>query len=162
ARAGLQAGDTIEAIDGCPVRDTDDLLLGISTRLAGAQAVLRARSLDQRKRDVTVTLAKYSLPSKVIATNRPRPVYGMRVDYTSLLIQPGFRFQRMPEGVFVREVELKSPAEAARLQDTVITHVNGKAVFSPPEFYREAEKATGSLELTLATLDENGQPRKVK
>jgi len=51
----------------------------------------------------------------------------------------------------VREVLPGSPAEKANVQvDRVITHVNGRLVYSPAEYYEEAARGGGPLELTIS------------
>src|SRR5262249_9607749 len=86
----------------------------------------------------------------------PRPsVHGLRVEYTSVLLQnPGMP---MPDGVLVKEVERGSAAEAklkprqegARM---IITSVNGTPVTMPSEFYREARKGAAPVELRVVDL----------
>ena len=58
--------------------------------------------------------------------------------------------QRVPDGVVVREVLPGSLAEKANIQaDRVITKVNGRTVSTPAEYYEEARKGGGPLELTF-------------
>jgi S1-C subfamily serine protease len=158
AEAGLRQGETILRVDGQPIHDNDDVLVAIGTSLAGSTARLQIRG---REHPVEVSLAKYYVPGPVIATQRPQAVHGIRVEYTSVLVQRGTG-QSVPPGVYVREVEAGSSAERAQLADAVITHVNGHEVNSPAEFYRVAEKFAGPMELTLWSRDEGSAPRKVK
>jgi S1-C subfamily serine protease len=162
ARAGLRSGDLVLAIDQTPIKDNDDLLLAVGSRLAGSRIQVEVRNSAGTRRLVDVTLDKFYLPSRVIAANRPGPVRGMRVDYTSILVQRDRFRQDVPSGVFVREVVPGSPAEQARLQDAIVTHVNGQAVTTPAEFYQLAGRISGGLELTLLGRDESGLARKVK
>src|SRR5205823_6265679 len=98
----------------------------------------------------------------VIVTNKRAPVHGLRVDYTSVLYQrhPAPRGE-IPAGVYVSEVLPGSHAERERLLDQVVTHVNGREVNTPEEFYRAAARVTGPLELTLACRNGDPPPRKV-
>lgn len=162
AKGGLQEFDTILAVDGAPVYSNDDLLLAIGTRLAGSKAELKVRSHDGQVRVASVTLAKYLLSSKVIASVKPTAFRGLRVDYTSLLVQRNLLTQEIPTGVYVREVEAGSPADSARLQEAVISHVNGQPVTNPAEFYRAVQNLNGPVELTLAPRDRTEGSRKVK
>ena len=75
------------------------------------------------------------------------------------MVQRGFQ-QEIPSGVLVREVEKGSPAEGARLQDALIVLIDGRPVQTPAEFYEKMRKV-GSIELTLAGVDEQGQLQKV-
>jgi S1-C subfamily serine protease len=104
-------------------------------------------------RRVKVRLSKYFFadPQPAIATNRPSAVRGLRVEYTSLLLQvPGEKKAEMAPGVVVKEVAPGSPADRAGLTALrdVVTHVNGLEVNTPEEFYRVA-RAAGPLELRL-------------
>ena len=149
-RAGLRADATILAVNGTPVHESEDLFLAIGTSLAGSEARLKIRG---RSQPVTVTLAKFYVPGPSVALNRPAPVRGLRVDYTSVLMQRTNRGE-VPGGVYVSEVQPGSPAEAAQLLDAIVTHVNGAEVNTPAEFYREAARSSGPLELTLANRAE--------
>jgi S1-C subfamily serine protease len=146
-QASLTNWDVIRSVNGMPVRNNEDLLLAIGTLLAGSKAHLRVSRFNM---PVTVTLAKYYVPGPIIATNKPPAVHGLRVDYTSVLMQRTNPRGEIPQGVYVSEVVPGSAAEIARLQDAVITQVNGQAVDSPADFYRAAAKRPGPLELTVA------------
>jgi S1-C subfamily serine protease len=97
----------------------------------------------------------------MIASNRPPFARGLRVDYSSVLMQRG-NGQEIPPGVYVSEVQGGSAAERAQLQDAVITHVNGREVNTPAEFYGIVTKIGGPWNLTLWSRDDDGAPRKVK
>jgi S1-C subfamily serine protease len=154
-RGGLQRGDYILAVEGEPVRDNDDLFLFVGLQLAGGTVHIDvARTPDGPPQTRTVTLAKFYVPGKVIAAERPPARCGLRVDWTSLLGQRGGLFGRrgIPDGVLIREVVPNSPADKANLQvDKVITHVNGQPVTRPSEFYQKMAKAVGPVELTVLT-----------
>jgi S1-C subfamily serine protease len=161
---GLRDNDRILAIDGVPVHDFEDLFLTVSMQLAGAKVhVKRLRPPSQKPEEVTVELDKSFVPGKIIATKKPPPVRGIRVDYTSVLLLqnlaagvPRFNPVVVPLGVFVCEVQPNSPANRVRLQlNDVITHVEGREVKTPAEFYREAGKLAPSapMELTIASSE---------
>lgn len=163
-RQGLRARDVILAVNGTAVRGSDELYRELGSLLAGAEVTLTVQKTPARQTvRVEVTLAKYYVPGKKIAaTTAPRPYFrGLRVDYTSLLVQQGPRDlapSRIPLGVLVSEVQPDSPAATAFLRPgEVITHVNGRPVETPAAFYREVAGATRSVELTLAP-SRAGQP----
>ena len=123
-----------------------------------------ALKLASGPKDVEVTLAKYNVPGKIIATNRPEAVGGLRVDYTSILIQPtwaGIRaFDYVPDGVVIREVQPAIAAAAVKLEvDAVITRVNDRPVNTPAEFYRAMHD--GGRQVRLTTLISGGQTKTV-
>jgi S1-C subfamily serine protease len=179
AKAGLNRGDVILKVGGQPVREHDDLFLHLGAALAGRQTELlvvqpwngrepRAVSVvlakspvsgAARLESVTVqpdgrpVFAKYPVTDFGKATNRPVPVHGLRVDYTSVIARQQLG-EPIPEGVVVREVMPGSPAKAKGLQDyvDVITEVNGKPVKTPAEFYNEARRAAEAGEAVRLTL----------
>jgi S1-C subfamily serine protease len=152
---GLRVGDVIAALDGQAVHDSDDLFVQLGTRLAGSKVRLRIRRHHENGRDeqfdATVTLAKLYVPGKHIASSMGRRpfVRGLRVDYSSLLVQPT-RSGEIPAGVLITDIQPASAAEQARLRPgEVITHVNGRAVPTPAAFYQAVQGLTNPLELTL-------------
>jgi serine protease Do len=161
-QAGLKTNHVILDIDGQPVNDTDDLLRGLSTQLAGSKIRLEVRKPGSAGREkVDVVLARYLVPGKVIASHRgARPlVRGLRVDFTSLIVQqPGFTGSGIPRGVLVSEVVPGTAAAKADLKPgLIIAQVNGRAVTTPAAFYEFALNHKGPLELTLLP-PESGQP----
>jgi serine protease Do len=157
-KVGLRTGDRIVKINGNAVESRDDLFLYLGLGLAGSVTKLEVKR-GRETRSVTVTLAKYYVPGPVIASKRPPAKFGLRVDYVSISPQrnPFWNWSRVPtEGVIVREVIPGSAADKARLQpDKVITHVNGKEVTSPADYYAKVAKAGDKVELT--TLDSQGR-----
>ncbi len=159
SRAGLIQGEWITAINGNPVRDNDDLYLQIGLCLAGGTARVQTIGRDGRSRIVLVKMAKSYTPGKAIASHRPAPRGGMRVDYPSTLGQRVGGLQRIPEGVAIREIVPGGAADKARLKvDCVVTQVDGRPVKTPAEFYDAMTKADGPVELTVLN-QENRQDR---
>lgn len=154
-KAGLQNGDTILAVNGAPIHENDDLFLAVGTQLAGNKAQIDyLRDPASPPRSASVVLAKFYVPGKIIAAKKPAANRGLRVDHTSvlLLIDPqALTFRSIPPGVVIREVHPDSKAAAQLKVNDVITHVNGRPVNSPEEFYREMQRAAGPVELRLET-----------
>lgn len=150
--AGLRAGDLIVTVNGTPVREHDDLFLAIGTVLAGAEARIEVRR-GGSVQTLTATLAKFYVPGPIIASRKPQAVRGLRVDHASVLQTMPSHFnpqQGIRSGVVIREVQPGSAAANALLKVyDLVTHVNGRAVHSPADFYREAQKVQGPLELTI-------------
>jgi len=152
-RAGLRPGDVIVAVDGKPVRNRDDLILLVGTRLAGSTVTLDVIQ-GGRRRHVPIKLGKYPISSEVPPPRfRPSPRRGLRVDYITMLLRDPTnraRLSQFPDGgVLITEVLPNSPAQAAQLRPgIVITHVNGKLVSDPDEFYKAMDQAKGDVKLT--------------
>jgi S1-C subfamily serine protease len=152
-------GELILSVNGTPVHNNDELFLAIGLHLAGS--VVRVETADSpqgAKRIQPVTLAKFPLTIEpVIASKRPKPRGGLRVDWSSVL-SPSLR--SVPEGVVIREVQPGSAAEKARLQpNKIIKRVNDQKVKTPDDFYREMDKAKGPVELLYASAEGNDEQR---
>jgi len=161
ALAGIQNGDLIAKVNGIPVESFDDLLLHVGSALAGSKVQI---SVLRRNRvvELEATLAKYTNKEAYITSVRPDAVFGLRVDYNTMLPSnlPQAQFFGMDErreiraGVCVREVVAGSPAATPfkTLGDTptrwLITQVNGTDVTNPAEFIKAA-KGQDKLKLTL-------------
>jgi S1-C subfamily serine protease len=159
ASAGLQTGDHIAAVNDVLVHERDDLILAISSSLAGSTVRLKVLKNWGETKFVSVTLVKAYQAGQSIAPVKHPFARGIRVDYTSVLVRGGWG-QEIQPGVLVREVEKGSQAESARLQDAIIIMVDGHEVHTPAEFYAKMRKV-GSVELTLAGTDEHNQTHRV-
>lgn len=158
-RFGEERGDYILRINGRPIHSNDDLFLAVALQLAGNTVRIEVSERpDGTPRLCSVTLAKFPTFGSVIASKQPKPRRGLRVDWTSTVRLHDRR--GIPEGVVIREVLPHSPAADAKLQpDMIIKSVNQKKVSNPAEFYREMDKANGSIDLTLGTRDRSGENR---
>jgi S1-C subfamily serine protease len=163
-QARVQEHDMIMSIDGIRVHKIEDLFLVIGSQLAGREVPIEVKPVGGagwEKR--TVKLAKLNSPGTSIASNVPAAIGGLRVDYTSLLVQrqaafnPRFGPTSIPAGVIIREVIPGSPADAALLQpDKVIIQVNDQKVTTPTEFYLCMENARKNGDtVKLFVLDSN-------
>jgi serine protease Do len=164
--ARLRPGEVVTRVNDNPVVDSNDLFLHVGHALAGSKVKVRVTGGVGQPRDVEVTLGKFQHALPSIASVRPDPVFGLRVDYGSVLVQqigldPRVSASGIPPGVAVRELVPGSPA-AAKLRGTasdvprlLITHLNGTPVPNPDAFYRAA-KGKRSVKLTvLDPLDPN-------
>ncbi|MEZ6139975.1 MAG: trypsin-like peptidase domain-containing protein [Zavarzinella sp.] len=154
-RAGIRGGEWITTIDREPIRDHDDLFLNIGAALAGNVVTIETSTIRGTKRTVEVRLTKAGHREPFIAQNRPHPVFGMLIDYASILNINS----NLPEGVVLKEVVPDSPAAKKfqglmEQQQVVIIEVNGKSIKQPSDFYqacREQEK----LEITIISATNN-------
>jgi S1-C subfamily serine protease len=151
AEGDLLVDDEIIAVNERPVDAETGLSLALSTAAVGRPVKLTVRRGD-RVLEKSVFLSKYPVAGEIIATNRPAPWRGMRVDFTSILAGNTFSdaiLDAMAKGsVSVVEVEPDSPAAAAGLRpQQIIIRVAGQPVRSPAEFARVVEGKTGPVEL---------------
>lgn len=169
--AGLEPTDVIRQINGIEANSYGDLLLYAGGSLAGTTIKLRVfRGRENGFKNLELTLGKFNNPQPFIASVRPEPVFGLTVDYLSILAQPTnqppgrveFRKTNDLSGVCIRDINSNSPA-AAKIKTLgenpykwYITHVNNTTVRSPAEFYKAAKGQT-SLKLTFQEWNENGR-----
>ncbi len=161
AAVGLRGGDIILRVDGTPIRGMNDLFLTLGGALAGNEVAIDVRSVQTgRVGTVRPRLVKFRYPGDFIASNRPEPVHGLHLEYTSVLSE-SVANASIPTGVLVRGVEPNTPA-AAKLKDQleanapiVITSVNGQVVTTPEEFRNLAAKSVGPLELQIKDPTQN-------
>lgn len=170
ALAGIEPNDLIQSVNGRPIQEDADLFLLIGGALAGKDVTLTVISQNQ-SREVRATLAKFQHPYPHIASVPPPAYSGLRVDYSSLMVQqligPGARMGLNLNGVIVRDLEPNSRAEAAFRQLPIgqgrwlITKVNGTPVANPPAFHAAAAKSQ-TLRLTVVNaMDYTGAERTV-
>ncbi|MCI0461699.1 MAG: PDZ domain-containing protein [Gemmataceae bacterium] len=159
--AGLKPRHVILSVNSTAVHEADELFLALGTLMAGSKVMLEVRKPGGAREKVEVTLARFHVPGKAIASEKlTRPfVRGLRVDYTSILVQvPHPATQHIPPGVLVDEVQPGTSAATVKLRSgEIITHVNGRAVNDPAAFYREILGRGGPVELTLAS-ENPGKP----
>jgi len=161
-RGGLQQGDVVVAIDGKPVRNSNDLVLQVGGCLAGQ--TLKFKVVRRKgEAELNVKLGKYPIAGPVIATNSRPSFAGLKVDYLSLLVdEMSANFfdasSSMPNGgVLVTEVEPSSPADAQGISPkSVIVSVNGTALDSPDEFIRMVNSAKPPVKLVIQTAISKG------
>jgi S1-C subfamily serine protease len=161
--AKLRGKEIIVAINGTPLQQSDDLLVSLGTQLAGSKVRLQIRR-GKELYAAEVKLAKLYVPGKKIASSLGKRPYsrGLRVDYTSLLVQKPPRLSSMPPGVLVSEVKPNSSADRAFFKPgDIITHVNGRPVNTPEAFYAATEGVNDALELTLYNYSPQEPPTRV-
>lgn len=151
AEGEVHAEDAIVSVGDIPVRNMDELFLAINYFTPGSSIILKL--LRQNKTlERTVVLAKAPVEGEIIATNRPEPWRGIRVDYTSTIPQVYFDagvLEAMTRGgVAVSEVAPDSPGDQAGLKKgQIIKAVAGRAIRNPRDFQTAVGKLTGPVKL---------------
>jgi S1-C subfamily serine protease len=151
AQGGVQFDDLIVAVGDIPVTDADSLVVAINSIPAGEPVTLKIVRRNQTI-ERTVRLAKLPVKSVVIATNRPEPWRGLRVDYTSTLPRavfgPDIHEAMAREGVLVTEVVSGSESERAGLRTgQIISRVEDRPVRNPRDFAEAAARLKGPVRL---------------
>lgn len=149
AEGQILVDDEIVAVNESPIASFDDLILAIQEFSPGEsirlKIVRKGKPLER-----TVVLAKFRVEGEVIATTRPAPWRGVRVDYMNLNTRPqefGL-FNKATRGVVVTAVEEGSPAASAGLKPgQIIAKVGDQPVISPAQFEAAVAKQTGSVSL---------------
>ncbi len=155
--AGLLAGDVVIQINNTPISSFQDLLFHVGNALAGTEVQLTVRR-NLETLVFTATLGKFWHAQPSIASVRPEPVFGLRVDHLNFVAhnnQVNERSDgRIVRGVAVRDVVSDSPAarKFKTLGDEpsvwIITQVNGTSVRTPADFYR-VTKGQSTVKLNL-------------
>ena len=151
SEGGVQTDDLIEAVGDIPVFDRDTLVVAINSIPAGETVRFKIRRRSASiERDVK--LAKLKVRSEVIATNRPAPWRGLRIDYSSTIATSVFPSQLAEafarQGVVISEVQPGSEAEKAGLKvGRMITKIDGMPVKNPPDFYKVAGQIKGPAQV---------------
>jgi len=156
AKAGLQPGDVVTAVDKLPITDSNSFKLRVSRTAPGTplhMTVLR----DGSPRDITVT--PITRPGETAKDDEdrsssspegtPTALRGLSVDNLNSDIARQLRLPANVTGVVVTGVEPGSPASEAGLRNgDVIQHVNRKPVSNVQEF-NQALRQAGSDPMVL-------------
>lgn len=151
---GLSTGDLITEVGGIRVTDSDSLVLAINTMPVGVPITLKIVR-DNEVLEKKLALAKYPVEGHVIATNRHAPWRGIRVDYTSTLLNRSRTFDDNTKsamaigGVRVVDVAAGTAAEEAGLHpDQIIIKVDDQVVRTPDQFYKATAGRNGPVKVS--------------
>ncbi len=149
ARAGIQSGDVITAVDGTPVRDARELARRIGTMNPGTTVKLGLFHEGQEK---TVTLTLGTLPNDKQAANEQTPYQAPDSDVPKLglTLAPGSKTGSDGKGVLVTAVDPNGIAAEHGFQvGDVILDVGGKSVSNPSEVRNQVADARKEGKHTL-------------
>ena len=151
AAGGVHVDDLIVAVGDMKVTDAESLLVATNSMPAGEPVVLKIQRRGALM-EKTVELAKRKVSGPVVATNRPEPWRGIRVDYTSTLANttygPSLAEALARTGVVITEIESGSDADQAGLKALqVISRVGGVPVPNPRAFRKAVAGLKGPVEL---------------
>lgn len=151
---GLKIDDIVTAVNGVAIYSTDDLVREVGQLPVEATARLSVLR-DGRPRTIDVKLSKYPVRGTKIVTD-PKPDWrGLRVEYTTAVVDPEIRkvsgMKFYDDRVVVVDVDNESPAWNAGLRPgNLITHVGRHAVRTPREFAEAVAENHGDVRLRVA------------
>jgi serine protease Do len=159
ARAGLEPGDVITAVNGQAVKNPRDLAVNIAAVKPGDEAKLQVLH-DGDSKPVSVKVG--NMPNEQTASTERTQDHQARIGLALAPLSPDMRSQLdVPDGtkgVVVRNVEPGSPAEQAGLRaGDVIVGVGGKKVASPSEA-ASAIRGSAKDHAVALRIIRNGQP----
>jgi serine protease Do len=159
ARAGLEPGDIVTAVNGQSVKNARDLALDIAAVQPDEDATLQVVHDGDSK---TVTVKVGQLPNEQVATNEHGQEAKGRIGVALAPLSPELSDQlNVPDGtrgVVVRNVEPGSPADQAGIQaGDVIVGVGGKKVTSPSDAASAIRSAAKDHAVALRII-RNGEP----
>jgi Do/DeqQ family serine protease len=154
AKAGLQKGDVVTAIDGTPVSDYNELRLRISQMAPGSTVKLDVIRGGQKKQ-LTATLVEYPT-EKAEASSTPAgqegkdtTLEGVQVGALTPDVAEQLKLTPATHGVVVTNVDPdSSAAEAGLKRGDVIQEVNRKSVANVMQF-RQAVRDAGKEPVLL-------------
>jgi serine protease Do len=149
ARAGLQPGDVVVAVDNTPVPDSNSFKLRVSRTPPGTPLHMKVLR-DGSPRDITVTpIKRPETTAKEQGSDNTAPeggtptaLRGLAVDNLTPDIALQLRLPANVTGVVVTDVEPGSPAADAGVRSgDVIQHVNRKPVTNVKEFNQAVQQS---------------------
>jgi serine protease Do len=153
AKAGIQSGDVITAVNDAPVRDPRELARKIGTMAPGATVKLAVLHSGQSK---TLTLTLGTLPNEKQASNEPnqrdqREVPDSDMPNLGLTLAPGNKVSGAGgNGVVVTAVNAGGIAAEHGFQvGDIILEVGGKAVTTPADVRKSLAEARGDGKHTI-------------
>jgi len=153
AKAGLQKGDVVVAVNGQPVADAQDLRLRVS-QMAPGTTVRLDMIRDAQKRQLTATLVEYpETVARAGGPSAPEPaetgLVGLQVSTLTADIAEQLNLPAGVRGVVVTNVDPDGSAAEAQLQrGDVIQEVNRRTVTNVEQF-RAAVRDAGNQPLLL-------------
>ncbi len=141
ARAGIQLGDVITAVDGRPVRNGSELLVTLAQYRPGDKVRLTVIR-DQKAREITVELAQFE---SVAARGPERKTRQTAEDLLGFSVAPltSNRARDLgysgSEGVVIREVSPRITT-GGLAPNMVVLKINGQKVTTPRDVERIAER----------------------
>ncbi len=163
AKAGLEPGDVVQAVNGQKIDNPRELAVQVANVKPGDQAKLEIMR-DGKQQTVTATVGQQPNESQTAENTAGQHEGRARLGVALAPVSPEAREQLdLPgdvKGAVVAQVQPGSPADQAGIQPgDVIVGVGGKSVASPSDAVKAIRSATGGSDQALALrIIRNGQP----
>jgi serine protease Do len=174
AKAGLQVGDVILAIDGRPISNDGQVRAVISSKRPGSEVTLEIWRPDLRTGEPVTTDIRLTLGEldPAMLGNRIFAETLKTLGFASLTTATEERAKRLGvpfrRGVLVEQIRAGSPVERAVPRGSVITQILGQPVGSVDELFTrvyrwsvpmQRERSLYSVELPLTYITPDGEIR---
>lgn len=155
--------NTVSTIDTNYTIFTTDIIgsengSGVLINLDGEVVGLVLQDYSNQNNRNTITALSISELKQVIedlSNNRDIPYVGLRISTVTNEIAQEYG---IPQGVYIKSVELDSPAMAAGLQEAdVITAVNGEEVINAVQYYQSIYEKQPEDVVTISIKRQNGE-----
>jgi serine protease Do len=162
-KAGIQVNDIILSVDGQKVSTGRELSSTIANTPVGHKTKVELIR-DDRKKTVTVTLAKREDDERIVASREPENgELGIEVTDMDSDIARRFGIDGKEEGVLVTDVKDDSPAREADVRPgDVIKEVNRNVVKDSRDFSRLIKKYEEKEDIQLLVKRRNAGYRVIK
>ncbi|MFN3645715.1 MAG: Do family serine endopeptidase [Gemmobacter sp.] len=159
AKAGLQPGDVVVALDGAPVNSPQEMIFRMSARGVGAQVELGyLRKGKERQARITL-IAPPDTPARDPRRIGPgSALEGLEVARINPAVIAEWGLPMQAEGVIVTGVQAWA-AQAGLSPGDVVLAINGERVATPADVERAARAQTRSWAIDLIR---NGQPLRLR
>lgn len=152
ARAGIQQGDVILAVDGEPVASVNDLQIRIARRHPGEKVRLTIWR-DQHRKELSIELVEPPAAGQPLAQNNSEEELFHDLGMSLRELSPEERSRlSLAAGLWVDEVAAASPAQRAGIFPTaILLEINGHALSSRADFEKilNSAKSGDVLKITL-------------
>ncbi len=159
----ISSQNTVSTIDTNYTIFTTDIIgsengSGVLINLDGEVIGLVLQDYSNQNNRNTVTALSISELKQVIedlSNNRDIPYVGLRISTVTNEIAQEYG---IPQGVYIKSVELDSPAMAAGLQEAdVITAINGEEIINVVQYYQNIYERQPEDVVTISIKRQNGE-----
>ncbi len=159
----ISSQNTVSTIDTNYTIFTTDIIgsengSGVLINLDGEVIGLVLQDYSNQNNRNTVTALSISELKQIIedlSNNRDIPYVGLRISTVTNEIAQEYG---IPQGVYIKSVELDSPAMAAGLQEAdVITAINGEEIINVVQYYQNIYERQSEDVVTISIKRQNGE-----